>query len=234
VCLFLSHGASARPLAKLRTANIEHKTLPLDPPAELHALGVTTAQWSAWMALLEGERRAHLFHSCPECEPRGLTQRAHITPSAHAERLKMHTLSWTVCVWRRCEPLFFGFPLGPLQPCLCLLNPCTWWMTASVLSARARVEDAINKELSLLGLYFKWGGDETAQFRKGVPQRTLKQERAHSRVSLGRTIEIAGAVTGASRSAGAGFASPMGASSTLTAVPPGADDASLEPGRVKV
>lgn len=161
ICVFLPHGASSRPILRLRTASIEGRRLPSERPEELSVLGVSPTQWTHWVGLLEKERRAHLFHRCP----------------------------WL-------GPLYFCCPLGPVQWCLCLLNPCTWYHGSRVTHARAHAEDAINRELGPLGGYFRYGPDSTAQFRKGIPQKTLGIKK--KRGGLGRTIEIAGAASGVS------------------------------------
>ena len=94
--------------------------------------------------------------------------------------------------------------------CACMLNPCTWYHGMRVFRARAACETAINRDLSAHGLYFKYGTDATAQFRRGVPHKTLGMRTKQKGISL-NLIQIAGTASGIDLSRPLGALSARGA-----------------------
>ena len=68
----------------------------------------------------------------------------------------------------------------------------------------------INRDLSAHGLYFKYGTDATAQFRRGVPHKTLGMRTKQKGISL-NLIQIAGTASGIDLSRPLGALSARGA-----------------------
>ena len=61
------------------------------------------------------------------------------------------------------------FPLGALQPCLCLLNPLTWYHAVRVRRARAHAAERINIGLEPLNAHFRFGfKGQTALWVRGA------------------------------------------------------------------
>jgi len=61
------------------------------------------------------------------------------------------------------------FPLGALQPCICLLNPLTCYSYARVANARREVTKAINADLMQMDAHFRYTAMEAACFSRGPP-----------------------------------------------------------------
>lgn len=93
-----------------------------------------------------------------------------------------------------CAPIYQCCPLGPIQCCLCALNPLNCYFSHRTSRERERATGLINAELVPKGLCFEYQHD-IGVFRRGMP----KPKRRHGKRSLvGRTIAIAGAAVGGS------------------------------------
>jgi hypothetical protein len=103
----------------------------------------------------------------------------------------------------RCSPFclmaYHFFPLGGLQPCLCMLNPLTCHEHAKVRRARDEAVRMINGELAPLKLHFKFS-QEAAQFIRGPLPRAMSRS-GKDKGGFTRVIEVANAagVPGAAR-----------------------------------
>ena len=223
VCVFHQKGASARPLLKLRTSALEGRAIPVDLPIELKEASVTQAEWACIAEELQAERRAHLCHRCPWlgplyfCCPLGPFQWCTcILTLADCLSACMLIASLIACrctcILTLAECLSACMLIASIIACrcACMLNPCTWYHGMRVFRARAACETAINRDLSAHGLYFKYGTDATAQFRRGVPHKTLGMRTKQKGISL-NLIQIAGTASGIDLSRPLGALSARGA-----------------------
>ena len=72
------------------------------------------------------------------------------------------------------------FPLGALQPCVCLLNPLTCYNARRISRAREAAERGINAELGALGAHFRYASsDRSVLFVRGpLPPELAKKRRS--------------------------------------------------------
>ena len=77
------------------------------------------------------------------------------------------------------------FPLGGLQPCLCILNPLTCVNAVRVGRARERCEVGINEDLEALNAHFRYrGGGRTCVFERGPRPPHLKKRQKKSGLAM--------------------------------------------------
>ena len=110
-------------------------------------------------------------------------------------------------------------PFGPLQCCLCAINPITCWHAHRIHTAKERTQDRLNADLMPLGAHFHFMGHAAGEFRRGMPR-----PKSHGRSRLRQTLEVVAA-----------GALPPGALGQLTSrVAQEEEESQPTPGHVKV
>jgi hypothetical protein len=69
------------------------------------------------------------------------------------------------------------FPFGGFQPCICVLNPATWWSARNVHRARKEAEASINGDLAQCGCHFRFEpSGRAAIFARGPPSPSKRKK----------------------------------------------------------
>ena len=123
-------------------------------------------------------------HELPPKEIPPKLRAAGATPEQWSQWLKLLELERRAHLLSSCSSpyarfAYSFFPLGGVQPCLCLLNPCTWMNAHSVHNTREHVESTINADLGRLNCHFRFAATgRSAVFARGLPPASFKSRKS--------------------------------------------------------